>query len=909
MQEIPIRNFLGLNLRDAADKVRDNEFTLLQNAYQPTKGVLARRFGSVADQTTGFDLANRISGVWRHYGQNGERVTLYHCEPNTSLFPDNTVDLTLADLNDGLGNIFGGGAVTDIRVCYSWIGRGIEQTYNTRNRASFPASGSFPLDAWSNPAHQVITLGGNTHSLRVTVPAFPAGVTGANIFLARGNATQMCWMGTVTTSAGSITLREFIIDNTARDDVLTAGYSYDPYYSATGSLRPGTYRVALAWVVDNNLQEGNSQIFGGPTRMYVRNPGWVTVSEGNNAIRVTSPTTASAFGAKAVYVFIGTQVETLAPLTCVGVQRINTTVTYDSIPATNAQTAPFFQGPEKVPGSKGEYAYFQTAVNSQWIGAAKKDTQNRYQARHGFLLAKTAGGSIREIHPSRTHWDWVQSATGTQMYYGDSWSTIPPASLGYVDLHNLFPAPRTANDRFQTNLAGGGWTQPYTYGRPAQDPNFCYHLGMTYFANGADIPWMTDGYVLGQIYPAGAASQTMLPPPPKFLLVFQSSLVAFGALNDNLLYQANANSPQNWAVGGTGSALRFVPIGDAMGSGGTACGIFTPETEATSNPSSWLIGFKKNGTWMISGVPDPTANTISAALSPQIGASAYTGSPMQQVSGRVGCVAYRSIVQTPIGTLFVGSDANIYRINAVREPQRIGGKIQNALSHLVSNDTLMKRVTAVFHDNHYKISYPSSGSSVNDRELWADLRTDEGDPIVWTGPHIGRNIGPQVVLVGESDNLSRLYADESVVRAVTADSSSTYADLAANGSAQAIAWKVMSKIFRFSTESHIKRIVGALMDLYVDFAFTNTVLFEGWADSYYQQVNRTLSTGGAVWDSSMFDQTFFADAEWMGFSFLFGPDNLIGRTFQWQLSSSDQAPLILSAALMQVKAERRTIVG
>ena len=158
-QEFPIKNLLGLNLRDSADKIDDKEFAGLQNVYQPTKGILAPRWGSALDSNT-LPLASRIAGVWRHYAPNKERFTLYHCEPDATLIPDNTTDLTLSVLIDGLGNLGSGGGVV-FRFCYSWIGRGIEQTYNTKNRAGFGAL-VFPLNAWSNTSHQSVTPTGGS---------------------------------------------------------------------------------------------------------------------------------------------------------------------------------------------------------------------------------------------------------------------------------------------------------------------------------------------------------------------------------------------------------------------------------------------------------------------------------------------------------------------------------------------------------------------------------------------------------------------------------------------------------------------------------------------------------------------------------------------------------------------------
>ena len=418
---------------------------------------------------------------------------------------------------------------------------------------------------------------------------------------------------------------------------------------------------------------------------------------------------------------------------------------------------------------------------------------------------------------------------------------------------------------------------------------------------------MTDGYVLGQLSPVASTTQTLLPPIPRYISIFQSSLVAFGNPRDNALYSSNANAPQNWATGGAGALLRFVQIGDATGSGGTSLGIFTPATEATSNPGSFLIGFKKNGTWMVNSVPDPAAATLAGQLG-------QIGSPMVQVSGRVGCVAYRSIVQAPQGTIFLGQDGNVYLINAVREPQRIGTKIQNGLIHLVGNDAAFKSCTAVYHDNHYKLSFPSAAAAiaspiVNDSEFWADLRTEGGSPINWFGPHQGRNIGAQVVLVGDSDDESRLVADCSVVRTYTADTIVAMWDLATNGSFTPIVNKILSKIYRFGAEAHAKRIQGALIDLYIDDSYSNTILFEGFADVYYGAVNRQLSAGtAAVWDSTQFDQSVYADAYWEGRSFLFGQDNLVGRTFQFRITKQDMAPFVLGSVTLYIKPEKRRVI-
>lgn len=903
-KELAIKNLAGLNLRDAADKVADNEFTLLQNVWQATKGVYSLRFGSVMDNAPSvFALTSKVTGVWRHSTQNGKNISVYHCAPDSTLLPDNTVDMTLAEvpapfvigpITVTAGNLFGGGAITALRFCYSWIGRGLEQTYNSRNRAGFA-----PGNAWSNPGHQTITPAASTSAIRVTVPAFPAGVTGANVFMARGTSTQMVYVGTVTISGGSILVCEYIGAHAAQTDTLAPNIAPIAYQDANGKLKPGTYYVGAAWVADTNIPENSASLTNGCQINYIQK---VVVTGAQNAISFTGPNANSTNGAQACYVFVGTQDPHLHPLTCVGLVRASNNEFDDglllctAIPATNAQTCPYLIGQE------ANTPTFLQQVNDGFIGGFNYDVTSRVQARFGFLIAKDVNG-VREIFPSRTLFWAMLHFKFNVAYAGDN--TQDPTGLVF-DIHNYTTNPRTGNDLYQSNYNPAGWIQPFQWGYDAIDPVFCYQLGISYFSNGNDIPWMTDGFTLGQLGAAAAASQTLLPPIPKFLFVYQTSLIACG--QDNQLYGSNALAPTNWATGGTGQLLRFVTIGDALGSGVTASGIYTPATEATNNPGSFLIGFKKNGTWMVNTIPDPTTSSMAGLIGGQIPAT------MTQISGRVGCVAYRSVTQVPQGTMFLGQDACLYLINAVREPMRIGLRVQNALLHLVGNDAAMKACTAVFHDRHYKLSYPSPAAAavspvINDSEIWADLRTDESTPVQWTGPMAGRNIGAQVVLNADGDDQSRLVCDASLVRTYTADSISSLADLDASGNPQTIVVKIKSKIYRFGKETVFKRFFGAILDLFIDYSYANTILFEGFSDANYNDVNRQLSVGsGGVWDSSQWDQNNYADAEWQGFSFLFPQNNLVGRTFQWQITKADQAPFVLASVTLPLKTENRRII-
>ncbi len=982
--EYPIKNFRGVNLLAGADKVADNEVTQAQNLYQPTRGVWNKRFGSNVGTgdiaLNGIPLCSRISGIWRHYSSNAERFTLLHCIPDATPLPDNLANLTITELKNGLGNMRNGtNNSKHFLFCYSWIGAGLEQTYSTRNGFGF-GSLVFPLNAWANTAHQLYTPANVDSQAQVTIPAFPSGVTGANIFMSHGNTggdsdkTQMVYVGTITVSAGTLIVSEFIGPSTAKVDAMTWTSSVPQVVPITGgTLAHGNYYVGLSWFCDNGVQEGSASLTTLPVQAVVQ----VTLSGQYNGIAVQGPDDNSTFGAKAAYVFVGTQSPDTHPMTCVGVLRVNTGfIDILSIPYHNAQTCPTMAAADTVQVI-GDYAFtclaanatagdvyttangsrftvdntiiaglsftargtgspngtvlgkiagagdatitfsasvnnsvangigqsvFWNMVNFGWLGGVGFDPTglSAVTSRFGFLMSKNSSGVLNEIHSSRSLLPQIILNIRQQVFQGDTFTIYPGSAQ--PDIHNFAPRPRTQNDAY-SGVALGATVQPYSWGASPIDPTFSYLLGITYFANGTDIPWQTDGYSLGQLSKVAAASNTLLPPIPRFIFTYQEGLVAAGGSAGNQIYGSNSNAPQNWATGGTGTAGRYISIGDAVGSGVTAFGMFTPQTEATNSPNSFMIAFKKNGTWMINTFPDPASSALSGLSSLVTG---QVGATMVQVSGRVGCIAYRTIVQTPHGTVFLGQDGNIYLINSVSEPKRIGTKIQNSLTHLVSNETLMKLCTAVFHDNRWKLSYPSASTSTyNDAQWFLDTRAGEedGDRMQFEGPHIGVNVGPQVVFVGDSDDLSRHGVDANAIRTFTLDDTAYLTDLGSP-----IVPILKSKVFRFGMDAHLKRILGANLDIYLDEGFTNTLLFEGFADFDYQAVNRTLSNGGATWDVSKFDQSYFADQTWDGFSFLYGDTNLSGRTFQFRVTGGGNGPLAIASVIILMRAERRRVI-
>jgi hypothetical protein len=839
-----VRNLRGLNRRDGGERVLDNQFYRLQNWYQPVKGKLYKTWGTTDDVTAAqIPGCNKITGLHRHYNQNREKFTVYHCEPNSTNPPDATSDLTLAEIAGG--NLFNGAAVVAMRFCYSWFGWGVESTYNSKNRGGFVAN----TNAWLNPGHQSITVSTNAKGVRVTVPAFPTGAKGAHIFAARGTATEMTYMGTVTTSGGTLDVLNFIGPIAAANDalgVVTLGGSI-----GAGTLSPGTYYVSLAWVTDASVVEGGN-LPGNFTQLKPSTA--VVLSPGQNTLTVGHSLATSTNGAKACYVFLGTQPANTHAMVCVGMATQGSSLIVTSIPNHSAQSHPDIQGVAAADGGS-----FDQSVRSANVVPTD---------RYGFLVKKGASGVLSEVMPSRTLNNMIAGAGTPLGYYS-----------GVI---------RTANDK--SNFGAGG--QPTAWGAPIYEPCFAFYNpnSLSYFVNGVDTAWQTDGYTLGQIAPEKVAGTTTpLPPPARFIMTFKDQLVMSGAQSRNLVYGSNAYKPNNFAAGGTGTNARFLTIGAATGDDVSAIGIFSYSPDANNDPRTFLVGMKKNSAWMKDSFPDPVGGI---------------GSPLEQLSGRVGTTAYRTLVQTKLGLIFLGSDGDVYLARGNGEPRSIGSSIKPLLEHLPASDALLQKCTAVFHDNHYKLSYPSSsGSTYNDAQLWADLRIEDGSPIDWVGPHTGISVGAQVVLVGDSDDFSRLAVLGDQSGSVKLDDTSTLQHRGVT-----ITSVGETKTYKFLAEMHLKRIMGAVFDCLYDTAYAHELLVEYFSDDKYDQVDKILSSGGATWDASSFDAGLFTDAIESAVPAMLGENNLIGRTLRMRFTHANNAQFIISAFGILTQPERRQIV-
>lgn len=149
----------------------------------------------------------------------------------------------------------------------------------------------------------------------------------------------------------------------------------------------------------------------------------------------------------------------------------------------------------------------------------------------------------------------------------------------------------------------------------------------------------------------------------------------------------------------------------------TGLGVATVTT-TIDNPSSPLIIFKNNSTWALFG---DILDDDNAAL--------------VQLSGHIGCVSHRSIVNTPQGMIFVGTES-IYLLRPdTIVPTDIGWPIAPAVRAIPA--AYRFRVCATYHKQFYKVSMTPAGGMTNTTQWWLDMRpgTDVGQAPQWWGPH------------------------------------------------------------------------------------------------------------------------------------------------------------------------------
>jgi len=295
------------------------------------------------------------------------------------------------------------------------------------------------------------------------------------------------------------------------------------------------------------------------------------------------------------------------------------------------------------------------------------------------------------------------------------------------------------------NDSTGAWTNIKTGLTTGKQTHFVTWgaLNRCYVSNGTDAPFRVNNSEVEETGSAlGAPTDTVMFLPYRDRLLSIEGTAADANAGPSFIRWSGSYDDTSWTS--TAQAIR-VP-----GPGPIQALINHSLTESQEGVNTMVLVAKPSNLHIFSGTDlDPTSITFNARLDPVGGGDS------------VGCVSPRTMVSTPKGTIFLGSDSQVYilqygSVNLVP----IGHKIQafNNDEHSGITDIpsgQRANATAVYHDGFYKLSFAISGGTTNTHQYWLDVdrlsANEQGQFGPWYGPMIGMAIGPFVALIGSDD--------------------------------------------------------------------------------------------------------------------------------------------------------------
>lgn len=245
-------------------------------------------------------------------------------------------------------------------------------------------------------------------------------------------------------------------------------------------------------------------------------------------------------------------------------------------------------------------------------------------------------------------------------------------------------------------------------------------VGKAYIANGTDAPFSWDGTT--------AATLGAFPVTTKMFLPYRDRLLFVDSATPQYIRRTSGSTFSD-------AALETLADSTRITSGG-AIEVIAPHVLA--GPQEGIIAYVFVATGSSIALMSGT-NLIQASSDIRL----------DHISDIVGCVSPRSVVSTPKGTIFLGSDLQVYLLPyGSGELIPIGHKIQSQSTGTIGIESIplaqLSKAAAAYHDGLYKLSFAVSGGTSNTRQYWLDvsrLAVDErGFYGPWYGPMIGMGI-------------------------------------------------------------------------------------------------------------------------------------------------------------------------
>jgi len=268
-----------------------------------------------------------------------------------------------------------------------------------------------------------------------------------------------------------------------------------------------------------------------------------------------------------------------------------------------------------------------------------------------------------------------------------------------------------------------------------------------------------------------------------------------------------------------------------------------------------LIVFKHNSIWFLSG--DNAQNWFE-----------------KKNQKSVGCVAPKSIVSTPYGILFYGSDNQIYLFN-MESLIPVSYNIQPVLDLVPTS--MRDKAAGIYYDHYYRLATAKSGSGYNDIELLLDTYQLSQQKTTWWF-NDGRNINAYIKYDGQGDNNTLYYCDSNAGYMRAIDSGIT-------DYSNSITMEYQTKYFNFGSVHLQKSYDRFLVNVTEGVGDYNISFIKNVDDEYIKEYTISsgsgsgvyADTGGALWDDAVWQGESITRYTWPDKSWLV-PDELDGNS-------------------------------
>ena len=277
------------------------------------------------------------------------------------------------------------------------------------------------------------------------------------------------------------------------------------------------------------------------------------------------------------------------------------------------------------------------------------------------------------------------------------------------------------------NDGTGVWTTIRT-GQTDGAPTFMNTWGATekeYIANGVDAPFVWDGTT--------ATTLSNYPVDTIMILPYRSRLLFISKSDPGLVRWTDTDFVDTTVIAPAGALIRMTDGGQIN--------VITPHA---------LAGTQEGiNTWVLVATGSSIALMYSLdflATGQNIGTT-----KMERVSDHVGIIAARTVANTPLGTMFLGTDRQVYLLPfGSARLQPVGTKIRSTGPVIDGIESIpfaqMEKACAVYHDGFYKLSFATAGDVNNTTQYWLDIeriqpsQQNDGRWGPWSGPMEGMNI-------------------------------------------------------------------------------------------------------------------------------------------------------------------------